>query len=100
MRGPYTRQDYICIGDEDLISVVKVEPRTDYTLQLTFSTGERKAFDMRPLLGNSALAPLKNRALFMAARVACGTVVWNDDLDIAPEVLYANGVDVESAPKV
>ena len=30
----------------------------------------------------------KDKNLFAGARIARGTVVWNDDLDIAPETLY------------
>ncbi len=33
----------------------------------------------------------KNPGFFMKAKVECGTVVWNDELDIAPEHLYEAG---------
>ena len=29
-----------------------------------------------------------NKMLFMKAKVECGTAVWTDDIDIAPEHLY------------
>ncbi|MBQ5439275.1 MAG: DUF2442 domain-containing protein, partial [Clostridia bacterium] len=32
--------------------------------------------------------PLKNIGFFMSVKAECGTVVWNDDVDIAPEHLY------------
>ena len=35
---------------------------------------------------------LRNKALFARARIERGTVVWNDELDIAPEALYAGSV--------
>jgi transcriptional regulator with XRE-family HTH domain len=69
--------------------VVKdVEAKEDYTLCLTFANGERKIYDAKPLLQIELYENLKNPAFFMQAHVECGTVVWNDDLDIAPEHLY------------
>ncbi|MDO4280800.1 MAG: DUF2442 domain-containing protein [Peptococcaceae bacterium] len=75
-------------------SVTAVEPHEDYTLTVTFVTGEKKRYDVRPLLKYPAFAPLKNLDLFMQAHVECATVVWNDDLDIAPESLYDKGISL------
>jgi hypothetical protein len=68
--------------------VKKVEPQTDYTLVLTFASGERKVYDAHPLLDKAIYAQLQNLSFFLSAKVECGTVVWNDDVDIAPEHLY------------
>ena len=38
------------------------------------------------------LITLRNKALFARARIERGTVVWNDELDIAPEALYAESI--------
>ncbi|MCL2433062.1 MAG: DUF2442 domain-containing protein [Clostridia bacterium] len=84
-----TLNDYICIGDEELINVTAVEPSPDYSLALTFSNGEKRLFNFLPLLDRGLFRILKNKTLFMSAHVGCGTVVWNDDIDIAPERLYA-----------
>lgn len=43
---------------------------------------------MGPLLDDPYYAPLADSALFMTAHAECGTVVWEDDRDIAPELLY------------
>ena len=72
--------------------VTDVTARSDYTLLLTFSDGERKVYNARPLLKKPIYAPLKSLPLFLMAKPACGTVVWNDDLDIAPEHLYEHSV--------
>lgn len=69
--------------------VVKdVEAQKDYTLIITFHSGEKKIYNAYPLLNKPIYAPLKNLNFFLGARVACGTVIWNDDIDIAPEHLY------------
>ena len=39
-------------------------------------------------LGKKIYAPLNNLSFFLCARAEYGTVIWNDDVDIAPEHLY------------
>ncbi len=65
-----------------------VEPRSDYSLLLTFANGDRKVYDALPLLEKPIYASLKSLPFFLTARAMCGTVVWNDDVDIAPEHLF------------
>ncbi len=68
--------------------VKEVQPKEDYTLLLTFADGAEKVYNARPLLEKAIYSQLKNLAFFLCAKVECGTVVWNDDVDIAPEHLY------------
>ena len=75
--------------------VDSVEAREDYTLLITFSGGVRKIYDARPLLTKPIYAALNNLAFFMGATAEYGTVIWNDDIDIAPEHLYECGVPVQ-----
>lgn len=73
--------------------VVKdVTPHKDYTLTITFANGEVKQYDASPLLDIPIYEPLKNLALFLSAKAAFDTVVWNDDIDIAPEHLFEASV--------
>lgn len=65
---------------------------SDYTIDLVFEDGQRKTFDATPLLEDSFFAPLRQLPRFLAARVECGTVVWGDDIDMAPESLYEQSV--------
>ena len=68
--------------------VAQVEPRKDYSMLLTFENGERRVFDARPLLKKRLCAELNDINFFMQAKAMYGTVVWNDEIDIAPEYLY------------
>lgn len=69
--------------------VVKaVTAREDYTLLITFASGEKRIYNARSLLEQSIYSPLKNLEFFMSAKADGDTVVWNDDIDIAPEHLY------------
>lgn len=70
--------------------VLEATPHSDYTLDLVFADGMRGVFDLRPLLADRYYAPLSQLSLFMTARAECGTVVWDEDRDIAPELLYEN----------
>ena len=42
---------------------------------------------MSPFLEESYYRPLSAPAVFMTAHIECGTVVWGNDMDIAPELL-------------
>lgn len=74
--------------------VKDVRATEDYNLIITFANGEKKVYNARPLLKKSIYSPLNNLSFFMSAKADCGTVVWNDDIDIAPEHLYECGVPV------
>jgi len=71
-----------------LIDVVSVKPRLDFQLDLEFKNGERRRFDMRPLLELKPWNRIAKLPLFECARVDYGTVVWPGEIDIAPETLY------------
>jgi len=64
----------------------------DYELLITFSNGEKRVYDGEDDITQGIFTQLRNKALFARARIELGTVVWNDELDIAPEALYAESV--------
>ena len=68
--------------------VREAAPHEDYTIELVFADGQHRVFDAAPLLEESFYKPLRQLPRFLSARVECGTVVWDDVLDIAPETLY------------
>ena len=61
-----------------------------HSLRLTFNDGTTKQVDLRPLLGGPIFEPLKDPAYFatMTLDPLCGTVVWPNGADFAPEALY------------
>ena len=75
-----------------MIEVSDVKAVSDYTLSLTFNTGEHRLFDMQPYLKYPVFQRLENTAFFSLARVMYGTVTWPGDIDIAPETLYAQSL--------
>ena len=74
--------------------VKSVVPQENYTLLLTFADGKKRLYNARPLLNKPLFADLKCLPFFLQARVGGDTVVWNDEVDIAPEHLYENSVPI------
>ena len=72
-------------------TVKNVKPLKEYKLLLTFELGVKKIFDMKPYLKYPMYKPHADDSLFNAVCTNGQTVVWNDDIDIAPETLYKNG---------
>ncbi|MBO4382498.1 MAG: DUF2442 domain-containing protein [Clostridia bacterium] len=71
---------------------VAITPREDYSLLVTFDNGETRIYDVRPLLTEGVFQRLNDVDFFMQAHAKYGTVVWDEELDIAPESLYADSV--------
>ena len=65
-----------------------VLPGNDFTLKLIFSNDEKKVFDVKPYLDFGIFSALKNPEIFNSVKVSCGTVVWENGLDICPDTLY------------
>lgn len=78
-------------------SVIAVNPKDNYELELKFNTGEIRLFDVAPYLEKGVFKKLKDPALFKQAYVAFDTVCWPGNLDISPETLYDKSVDIVPA---
>ena len=84
-------------------SVTFVHPRDDFHLELKFSTGDVRLFDMRPYLDKGVFRRLQDLAQFKQAYVAFDAVCRPGNLEIAPEALYERSLskqDSSSAPAI
>lgn len=79
-----------------MIEVKSVKTTPDFGLLLTFNSGERQRFDMRPYLHYPVFRRLENLGFFSLAYVDYGTVVWPGNIDIAPETLFDCSVPIDS----
>lgn len=77
-----------------LIDVIDVKPKDDYLLFLEFENGEKKEFDCKTLFDKKPFQVLQDKRFFKRAKVAFGTVIWSDEIDIAPETLYIESVSI------
>ncbi len=75
--------------------VVAVVPKDNYALLLTFSNGERRIFDARPLLEIPVFKALNRKPFFESVKVEYGTIAWAQDIDYCPDTLY-----IESTPYI
>lgn len=84
-----------------LIDVIGVVPLDNYKLLILFENDELKLFDCtRFLRDDTVFEPIKDPAKFAEAHVALGSVAWPSRVDLDPELLYEQGVAVESLASV
>ena len=73
--------------------VTNVRYIQDYVLELTFSNGVHAKLDFRSkIVGRGGVfAPLEDINFFRRVRVdpEVGTLVWPNDVDLDPDVLYS-----------
>ena len=80
--------------------VQDVKPLSEYKLLVVFRNGERKIYDVKPLF--ELWEPFRSLAsddgLFEKVRVDMGGygIVWNDDIDLHCNELYAGGTSVQA----
>ena len=73
-----------------VLHILESEVCGPWSLRLRFSDGVEKAVDLRPLLFGPVFEPLLDPIYFARVVVdpACGTVVWPNGADFAPEALH------------
>ena len=79
------------------MDVIAAKPLVNHMLELRYADGSQRLFDMKPMLGMKPWLRLKTVALFNQVRVAYGTVVWPGGIDIAPETLWLDSVEIAAA---
>ena len=72
-------------------AVLSVKPLDNFKLLLTFKSGERKIYDMKPHLNGPLFGSLNDIHLFNKVCVRFDTIEWENGADIDPEVLYREG---------
>jgi hypothetical protein len=68
--------------------VVAVKPNPDYTLTLTFTSGEVKVFDVKPYLDKGIFRELRDVRLFNTVKPCLGSIKWKNGQDFCPDTLY------------
>lgn len=70
--------------------IVAAQARSGYRLWVEFRDGVEGEVDLSPLVGKGVFASWRDESVFQAVAVdpECGTVVWPDGVDLAPDGLY------------
>ena len=75
--------------------VISANANDNFTLDIGFSDGTLRRFDMKPYLDKGVFRELKDINYFRRFRLAYGTVQWKNEQDIAPETLYVESKILE-----
>ena len=73
-----------------ILRITEAEVAGPHSLKLAFNDGTRKTVDVAPLLDGPIFEPLRDPDYFARASLdpVCGTVVWPNGADFAPEALH------------
>ncbi len=72
--------------------VQQVQYKHPHRLMLTFINGEIRDFDMSGYLHYPVYSKLNDTNFCSTAKVFMGTVVWDDETDFDPDILYLESV--------
>ena len=77
-----------------------MSPRPDYTLELTFTNGEVRIFDVTPYLDIGIFRELQDLRNFNSVRPVLGSIQWRNGQDLCPDTLYLDSVPVPVAEEL
>ena len=69
---------------------IDVKPLKNYMLEIIFSNGEKKKFDVKPYLKFKPFEQLKDEKEFKKVKIAELSIEWENGADICPDELYNN----------
>lgn len=74
-----------------ILRILEARVRGPHHLELSFNDGARAVVDVGPLLSGLVFEPLRDPRFFAQGVLdpVCGTVVWPNGADFAPEALHA-----------
>ncbi len=76
---------------ERLVRIKSVEVLNDFWVRLEFTDGTQRDMDLEPYLRGPIFKPIRsNPDMFRSVKVdkRMGTIVWENNADIDPDVLY------------
>lgn len=79
--------------------IKNISPLPEYKLSVQFAEGVTKIYDVKPLFQKiPAFKSLESNNDFSGVYVDIGGygIIWNDELDLSCDELWANGVEVET----
>ncbi|HEX4129823.1 MAG TPA: DUF2442 domain-containing protein [Pirellulales bacterium] len=82
-----------------ILRIVEADVCGPQRLRLRFNDGTLKTVDVKRFLDSPIFLPLRDPEFFAQARLdeVCGTVVWPNGADFAPEALYEMAVSAATS---
>lgn len=77
--------------------VATVQPLENHELLLSFTNGEQRVFNAQPYLDKGVFKRLRERRIFLGARVVAGSVEWPGEIDLSYDTLYLESTAYVSA---
>ena len=77
-----------------MLTIANLTARPDWTLEVAFTDGSRRTFDMKPLLSFEAFEELQDPALFRQVRNQGYFVEWPNGADLSADTLKLAGSEV------
>jgi hypothetical protein len=74
--------------------VKKINYIDGYKISLTFNNKKTKLVDIEPYLTKGVFLPLRDPDYFKQVCLSGNTIVWPNEADFCPDVLYEIGVDI------
>lgn len=88
------KKEFSSLEDIYELSIIKVEPLTNYTILVTYSNDEVISYALEPLLKNK-LSVLKDDKIFQTVFIdEFGNVAWNIDDTIDSNINWNNRIDI------
>jgi len=82
-----------------LYLVRKINYIDGYKISLTFNNKKTKIVDIEPYLDKGVFLPLRDPDYFKKVYLSGNTIVWPNEADFCPDVLYEIGVDISEEKK-
>lgn len=74
--------------------IKKINYVDGYKISLTFNNNETKLVDIEPYLDKGVFLPLRDINYFKKVKLSRHTIVWSNEADFCPDVLYKIGKEV------
>jgi len=74
--------------------VTSVKPEHNYFLNLQFSNGEMRRFDVKPYLNKGIFQELKDLSKFYSVHTDGLSVEWDNEAALCPDTLYIDSVNL------
>ena len=74
--------------------VKNVVPNRDFTLNIEFTNGEIKVFDVKPFLNIGIFRELSDYSKLQSVKPMLGSIQWSGGQDLCPDTLYLESIFV------